>query len=219
MEAAHKDRLILHRFAAPDMPGHKGVLALDLGTGRTAWTNPDIRFLFCHEESLFAAEDVADGVMIHELDYRTGGMKNVWHNHSDALDEARAGLPQRTSEEQLFPNSVDVHDHVAGTWNAMLHEYCPLENVVGPIDVMKKEDLLIFSYHERDNDDQTGLMTQKLTIANLRRGQVVYTTILNKQVRNPVSDAFFVESEMLYFIRNKSTLVAVTLGHPRGENQ
>lgn len=212
MEAVHKDRLILHGFATPDMPGHRGMVALDLGTGRATWTSPNLRFLHCHEDSVFASEDTPAGTMVYELDYRTGELKHVRHDQGEV--PAHTSKPWRPTEidHQLFPTPIDLHDGSQGTLNNILRTYCPMDNVVGPVEVVTIAKLLIFSYYERKNKNSTGTMKHTLNVVDLHRSRLMFMTVLDGNVQNPVPDAFFVEGETLYFIRNKSMLVAMNLG-------
>jgi len=54
IEAASDGVVLLHRFATPDMPQHKGILALDLKSGAQLWENRDVTFWFIRDGSVVA---------------------------------------------------------------------------------------------------------------------------------------------------------------------
>lgn len=208
VEAVHDDRVFLHGFSTPDMPDHKGITALDLFTGKISWQNPDLRFVLCVDNSLFASKDGPDGRTLLALNYRTGEL--VQTCDSTMLESARArpnAIPNNVPE---FPTPFELSDSM-DEHAVLLHKHCAIDDVVGSVEALKINNLLFFNYHSHSNNNDQKHLKNTLNVLDLNEGHLVFTEILNNNAAAPTPDSFFVHGGMLYFIKDRSSLTAVSI--------
>ncbi|HCV43727.1 MAG TPA: hypothetical protein DGH68_09615 [Bacteroidetes bacterium] len=209
IEAVHRDRVFLHGFTQPDMPDHKGIIALDLFTGRVSWSSDDLRFIFASEDSVFASKDTLGGRMICKLDLRTGSMVRSWEHEPEELSLDRSRMQCVMGNGAVFPTLCDEVRMIEEPALALAYEHCKKEAIVGPIDVLDRNELLFFSYHEKGNMD--GQLQHLLKVADKKRATLVFTEMLEQNLRTVVPDSFFVQDDMLCFVKNRSLLTAVNI--------
>ena len=210
IEAIHVDRVFFHGFSTPDMPHHKGIIVVDLFSGRVVWNNPDLRFILCVEDSLFASGDTTDGGVLLGLNYRTGEL--VQTCSGEVLETARTSLRARGAETPEFPAPLEAFDQADERAVTLAHKHCIMDDVVGRVEALKKADLLVFSYHERSNSRSLdGHLKNILKVLDLESGDLIFTEILNKSATSATPDSFFVLDGMLYFVKDLSSLTAVSI--------
>lgn len=209
IEAVHRDRVFLHGFSQPDMPDHKGIIALDLLTGRVSWSNNDLRFILASEHSVFAGKETIGGRMICELDLRTGSMLQSWEHEPAELTLAGSRMQSVPGTGVVFPSQLDEVRVNEDPALAMAYEHCPKEAIIGSIDVLDYSDFLFFSYHEKGDTDSR--LQHPLKVVDKKEGTVVLAETLEQNLRAVVPDSFFVQDNMLYFVKNRSWLTAVDI--------
>ncbi len=209
IEAVHRDRVFLHGFTRPDMPDHRRIIALDLPTGRVAWSRDDVRYLLAAEDSVFASRDTMSGWIIDELDLRTGLTLRSRENDAAAVQAARSQVQALAQTGPEFPTALSEMPETEEGLDAA-RKVSRNENIVGPIDVLVKGRLCIFSCHERKGGG--GLLKHTLHVVDSRDGEDLFVETLNDDVQSPVPDSFFVQDEMLYFVRDRSRLTAIAIG-------
>ena len=61
IEAVYKDIIFFHKFRKPDMPGHRGIYALDISSKKLIWQNDDLIFLLAKDDKVFAYQSTFEG--------------------------------------------------------------------------------------------------------------------------------------------------------------
>ena len=94
---------------------------------------------------------------------------------------------------------------IAGHYNA--------GTVAGPVEAVEQGELVIFDYHEISGSGpaQNALFSSFIKIVERATGTVVYTDTVSTGVQSVIPDLFFVLHDMLYYIKDRRTLVAVRL--------
>ena len=209
IEAVGSDRVFLHGFLKPDMPEHKKIFALDLFTGRTVWSNDDMRFILATEGSVFASKSTTNGQLTFELDLRTGSVLRSLENEYEVLNHAKSRMQILASIETEFPVRLGESLFPGEPAIALVGRHCRSDTVVGPVEVVEKNDLLFFSYHERTGLD--GGLTNTLKVVDRHDGELLLAETLNQNLQTTVPDSFFLQGTMLYFVKERSTLTAVNI--------
>jgi len=206
IEAVHKDILLLHRFATPDMPQHKGITAVDLSTGKQLWSHGDLKFATVQNATVVASKDSFEGSKLVEVHYRTGEPV-----HSVNEVDAMAGMPGKTGamnpeNEMRFPIPEE-------TPSDSVQQHCETREKVGPVEVLETNELVIFNYHRhapgRDRDHMR--VDNILRVLEKESGSVIYADTLNTGAPGIVPDSFFVLRDTLYYVKDRNTLTAVRL--------
>jgi outer membrane protein assembly factor BamB len=209
IEAVCSDRVLLHGFSKPDMPDHKRILALDLFTGRTVWSNDDMRFVLAGGDSVFASKDTVNGRMIFELDLQTGSVLRSLENDHEVLNAAKARMEILPNDEPEFPTPMG--ESFAGDEQtlSLVHRNCRSDDVVGPIEIVGRNDLIFFSCHEKGNMD--GGLENVLKIVDRSNGDLIFAETLDHNLHNTVPDSFFLQGNMFYFVKDRSFLTALSI--------
>lgn len=208
IEATHRDRVFLHGFSRPDMPDHRRILALDLFTGRVAWSRDDVRYIFAVDDSVFTSKDTATGRTLFELHLRTGSTLRSWENDASELSAARSRAQVQIQEGPEFPVPLE---EIPATDQRLdpVQKLCQNENATGPIEVLRKGNACLFSYHEKGKTP--GTLRNILNIVSISSGERLFAETLDESVQSVVPDSFFVQDEILYFVKDRGQLTAVNI--------
>ena len=210
-EAIHRDRVLLHGFATPDMPVHKGVTAVDVFTGKVVWSNQDVAFYDAVNDSVIVSKGALDGRSLLELDGRTGRLLSTWGEDMDIPDKP---TPQAGTGVLMFPAPLTmISEHGA----ILAGKNIPQDDIVGDVEAIENGDLLLVGFHQRSHAE-TGSetsITDSLRIIDLNKNEIVYSEMLNTGASRIVPDMFFTREDMLYYVKERTTLVAVNLDELR----
>ena len=207
IEATCGDRVFLHGFARPDMPDHQRILALDLPTGRVAWSKDDMRYVSTAGDSVFTSKDTVTGRLIFELHRQTGETVQTWDNDAAGIRAAQSRAASSPEEGPEFPvplTDVLSTDQRLGPVQKLSQD----DRVVGQIEVILKGNLCMFSYHEKN---AAGLLRNILGVVHGGSGERVFSETLSENVQSVVPDSFFLQGGILYFVRERSWLTAVNI--------
>ena len=72
IEAVHEETVIIHGFATPDLPEHRGVAAVDLVTGDLLWQDAAIAYWGATGDCVYAGRVARGGMISEEIEIRTG---------------------------------------------------------------------------------------------------------------------------------------------------
>lgn len=209
IEAVHRDRILLHGYSRPDMPDHQRILALDLFTGRCMWTNDDMRYILAAEDSLFASKDTLSGRTIFELSLRTGSVLRSLEDDPEALRMARSHMQAQGREEPEFPLRLGGYYGIDESAVVVVHKHCQSDDLVGLPEVIDRDNLVFFSYYEKGDTD--GRLRNVLKVVDQNVGELVFAETLGQHLLNTVPDSFFLQGNMLYFVKDRSSLTAVNI--------
>lgn len=206
IEAIHGDRVLLHGFATPDMPAHKGITALDVFTGKTAWKNQELSFVRFLDDSVIASRSTMDGGSFLELDGRSGRIL------SDDLEGFRYSenvtlQPRDTS--LTFPVPLTA---VSERGAIIVQKHMPQEEIIGDAEVIENDTLLLLGYHKHPVTGGGEVsITDVLRVIDCDKNEIVYSDTLSSGASQIVPDMFFTRNGKLFYVKNRSELVAVRL--------
>ena len=209
IETVHRGVLFLYGFATPDLPGRKGITAVDCATGEILWKNGDLTFIAAAGDKIYSSQEARDGPVVAEVDQRTGTPVREVGRGSSAMQQvprAADGLenveyPQVLSEDDVSPLSALVRK-----FSAPAVTECPVEyGEHGPF--------LVIVYHRGKGSARDGgsPFAQMMDVVERTSGTVAMHVTLDPAVSMPALGSFLVHSGMLYFVRERKTLAAVRL--------
>jgi hypothetical protein len=210
IEAVREGVILLHKFARPDLPEHRGIIAVDLQRGQALWSSPEYGFCAFRGASLYVTQTGRTGGGIQELDLRTGSFIRELKAGEQMPPAFAEGVPYGV----VFPTTMDLgkEDHDVG---AQIRRSIPVQSLVGPIEVVEHDNLVIFSFYERAGVDAQdhAQFNNLLHILDRRSGAVVLRERLDKQVAALVPDSFFVQEDVLLYVKDRRTIIAVRLAN------
>ncbi|TAK55614.1 MAG: DUF4905 domain-containing protein [Bacteroidetes bacterium] len=204
IEHVHNNVLFFHEFATPDLPDHKKIRAVQLDSGKTLWTNDEVQFAFAQGTSVYVTKTGFEDRHYFEADLLTGVITR------EISYEEFAKL-QSTSE----PNDTDLtfSETYDGTqsWMSLLKGAIvkSLQNSV-QTDYIEYGELFIFSIYLAESPTNANVQTynQQLIIVD-KTGKQMFHEMLNTGMMYPVPDTLVCRGDMVYYIKNKTTLSAV----------
>jgi len=212
IETVVHDKVFLHGFKKPDMPEHCKIIAVDLGTGRELWRNNDFAFLYATPEKVMAYRDMFERRMFYELDAATGEFLQELSEAPADLYEARDGI--RGRDNFLFPEPLTEDNSEFSLVAPLVDKYCTRSAIRGSIEYIRSNGKLLFNYHAvegRDEKKNLDILQNRFCIVDEENAKHVYADIINSSTPGAVPDSFFVDESIAYYIREKNTLIALSL--------
>lgn len=200
IEAVREDTVLLHRFAHPDLPEHRGVIAVDVRTGSELWRNDEMTFAGVSDEGIIVRRRrpvQEDALLLH---FRTG----------EVLGRGPTGRPAEIEQDALLPVPLYEDDDDEQAVH-LLRELCTAGAIVWPVDMIEREGAVIYNYHTKrpDYTDEVPRLKSILTIVDRQTGSVLFSDMLCGDARVVVPDAFLVSGGMLVYVHERTTLTAV----------
>ncbi len=211
IEALQDDTLLIHGYAQPNLPEHRGLYALSLKTGDLLWQAPDVTYWFGKSDAVYVVKMVSDRQVAMELDVRTGVIRR---EYSDSLEELYRlkkslldanesfALPHPLEEEEL-PEAVIRRMRTIDT------RY----QVIGDLEGIRLRDRVVYNRYTR-NAQNPGMMptlTNRIYVVDCANGRLLHADVLDTSAHIPVPDSFFVKDARLYYIKNGKALTAISL--------
>jgi hypothetical protein len=207
IETVYQDMLILHLFEKPDMPKHKQIIGVDLKNGEVKWFNKDLTFDSIHEGKILAYIQKFESRDFYELDFRTGEVLNSLGNNMSQINEIRKAVRDNIHESVLFPFAMSDEDNHS-KFNQIVLRIIGDTKYTGNIEYIEYENLFLFNYYERNREAS---LTNRLCVVDRSSQEILLKETLNSSSPAPVPDSFFIQDDILYFIRDKKELVAYSL--------
>jgi len=211
IETVYDKWIILHRFARPDMPEHRGIYLVELTSGKLLWKNNELTYWFVLDQKLYAYKYIFEKRLGYEIDINTGTMLNEFADNLDSLHELRRQVLQKESESMqstVFPKlySQREDNSEAATAIQLITGGNALE---GWIEYLLRNNILVVSHYRKENSSASATLENILTVYDIERREKRFSEIIMKGVQVPSPDTFFVKDEFVYFIKNQDTLTAL----------
>ena len=213
MEGAQEDVLLLHGFASPDMPEHRGLRAYDVETGALLWRNDDLTYWFGAETRLFTYRDFFEKRAGYELDLRSGEVKATHDASLEELHKIRREMAGTEFVPDLtLPEILDEESAEASTL-AFLKGVTKGKDVVGKIEFIRQKDFVALSYHLRSEGakSQSPEFENHLSVFRFSDGRRIFSDIAAHNLRAQIPDSFFLHKGSLFFVKDQKTLTALRL--------
>jgi hypothetical protein len=203
IEAVHEGVLLLHAFATPELPEHRGITAVDIQSAAVLWEAPDLTFFSLQEGAVRVLRLSRFGRQQVDLDLRSGTVvREIGPDESRPsayVSPVVAGLQMPvTVERSGGENGLDPLLRIAGA-----------VAVVGPVEHLDTGKCVILGFHQR----RPGAGEMERTVAVIDRGEgtVLFSEQTASGLHAAVPDSFVVYGATLFILREQRTLVAVRL--------
>jgi hypothetical protein len=212
IEAVQKNALLLHAFAKPDMPQHKGIMAFDVLSGVQLWRNDDVSYWFGFHDCVIAYRDFFERRVGYELDLQSG---DVLKTHDSSLEELHALRSRATEEEShsevIVPDIFD-EDEVDPVLAAFVRKETKGKECSGRVEFIRLDDLFLFNFHVRRSDRTGNLkLENNLIVYGLSNNKRIFADVIGRNLSGYVPDSFFVKRPFALFIKDQKVLMALRL--------
>ena len=208
LEAIHKEIVFIHEYAAPDMPGHKKIYALDIKTGRQAWSNENVQFLFAHADRVYTAKEKFEGRELYEVDLGTG--TTVQKVEASYLNVLKEDAPVPASPIEL-PSPVAGDAGFNQVFDSAIKRVIAKKRRLAFAETMTKNGCLIAAFYDSAIGATEPSFGQHLFVADASNGKILFQDQLNSGTNMAVPDAFLCIQNMCYYIKNRKLLCAIRI--------
>jgi hypothetical protein len=213
VEAIYDKWMILHGFVRPDMPEHHGIRVIEIETGRSLWRNEDVSFWFTYGEKLFAHKYIFEKRIGYEIDIQSGNVLQEYDKDFDILQGYRQKASQQAAdynEGVIYPETFDDSDEDQ-TINSAVNKIISGNAIQDWTEYLFYRDVVVVSYYCKSaGDSEKKLLDQVLTIYGIKNDKIIHSETIVKGVQSPSSDTFFIKNDLLYFIKHKKILTALS---------
>lgn len=202
IEGMTNDRLYLHGFRKPDMPEHLGIIAVDLQSGNELWRSMQSSFLTDDRSFVYGCKDLFERRVFHKIERNTG-------TFLEQLESLPAGLESNVQLEKTdFTFPAPWNNGESDIINA-LHIVRIDPHSIQSVEYIRSGAFLIFNTYTGGTSE--GEMRNTLSIIDTTTKKKVYSDVLNESTPYPVPDSFFLDGRTVYYIKERTTFVALNL--------
>ena len=213
IEAVLNDTLLLHTYASPDMPEHRGIRAYDTQTGVLRWRNDNVTFWFGFGDRVFAYRDLFEKRVGYEIGLKTGALKATYNESLRELHALRGEAIESQSDSAVTPPEIMSDDALDPSILALVNRTLKRREIAGNVEYIKQNDVLAFNYHilARTSAGQSQSFENHLFIYRLPQGTCAFSDIIGRDLKASVPDSFFVRRSRLFFVKDQHTLTTLRL--------
>lgn len=206
IEQIHNDVIFFHKFAKPDMPGHREIIAFDIITQEILWTSDQYTFLFIFNDKLYVSTESFEGNKYYTLDYKNG--KVIEKLIADSVEIAKLKNIADQSlnyDNYIFPKTFESgNSGVSENVNILINKEANNLDIIGNIEYTEFRGLLLFNMHIKVLDNS---LVNKFFVKNLENGEEIFTEILNANVNAFAPDSFFCYKNYVLMLKEKKELL------------
>jgi hypothetical protein len=204
VESVYKDIIFFNKFAKPDMPAHKEIIACDITTGNVLWHNKDLAFLFVWQDKVYAYRQEFEGRKFYMLDYLSGQQAGEETDDYLKINELRDKCMDLEYEKgylfpELYPSVIKTSVEV----DRIISDYKTKNKNIVSLEFIKDDDMLYYSYYEKNKN---GKMDNKFRAVNIEKGKVIIEETLMSECNNCIPDSFFIKQSLLFVLFGKKSL-------------
>ena len=208
IEAIHSDVILYHKFAKPDMPGHKGIFAFDINTQKILWENESYAFLFILDNKIYAYQEQFEGKKVFTLNTQTGELIEDLGSNSSSIKNLKD-----LADSQFDYNNYNFPELYSGnTSNPLVDALINSESknlvITGNIEFLHYHNFLIFNYHSESKNKG---ITNTLVVFNLKNEKRIFKEILNTNLNAFAPDSFFIYYNLLILMKEKNQVIVYEL--------
>jgi hypothetical protein len=199
--------LLLHKYATPSMPEHKGILAIRGESGKLLWSHEDLMYEFNSTRSIVASQTTARGRQFVQVEVEGGLVERTLSEEEVRAMRERSS----TSTDVITPTLVyDVADESSEV-AAVVRNYCDIQKLMGRVEFLEHEGMVIVSFRERGpfSSDGQARMNNILRIVERGNGKVLFESKVNADFE--AAGTFLLRENMLFYIDERAALTAFDL--------
>jgi hypothetical protein len=205
--------ILFHKFAKPDLPEHKSIIAISVWNGSILWKNEEVSFWFIHQGKIYAYQEINNDRIGFALDVGTGEIIEQFPNAIESLMPLRKQLSGMAEETNIIHPYIYDESVVDEHENYIIKKEIGKQKTIGEIELLEWKNSLIINYYikSKSTSDQSPMLENHFAIYDTELLKKKYSDILLKNTKIPMMDTFFSQNGFVYFIKNLNILCAVKL--------
>jgi hypothetical protein len=177
MDRIHQNKLFLHGYISENTPEHKGISAIEIESGEIKWQNFQL-----------ALEDISEeGLVVFNASLQPKKLQ-IASLESGQIIKSSASEYVPVSRTITFPDIISL---------TTIPYFLP-SNIVGPVHHITHSGKNLWSFHTNNKQ----LFSQHLVISE--NGIVLLSDILASDIQKLNPEAFFIQRNQLFYIRDRN---------------
>lgn len=208
IEALYKDTIFFHKFAKPDMPGHKEIIAFDITEQIVRWKNKELSYLFAYDDKVYCFKQNFESREFVLLNYLNGEIVESIGDNFEKINKLRVESSLRTdNNDYLFPEKY-YQTNANQQINSAIGNKITNIDIVGDVEYTSSGNLLFFNYFSKN---PVGVLINNFYAFNLEKEKILLSEILGTNLNAFVPDSFFVYKNYLFLLKEKNGLLIYKL--------
>jgi hypothetical protein len=205
IEAVKEDIIFFHKYAKPDMPGHKQLFAYSIDEQKILWESEEYTFLFYYKGKIYGYLEAFEGRKFYTVDAKTGELLDDLGSDAESINALR----EIAKSEEDYSDYHFTHKlYEEPAVKKLIAEFYPQEEVVRDVEFIELEDTILFNYHQRIADRK---MKNVFKIIDKNSMKEIFQIVLNSKANNYAPDSFFIFKNHLLLITEKKELIVYDL--------
>lgn len=204
IENTYKDIIYFHKYAKPDMPEHRQIIAFDINKQKVIWQKEEYSYYFVDNDKVYSIIDTFNGRQLYALNYLTGELEEKLGDDMQLIKKLRDTAAGKIDfSNYKFSEKIYNTDEYYINIKKSIEQYLKNIKTVGQIEFLQYDNFFFYSYHVKTQDN---LMKNKFVILDKSNNREIFSSIINDKIRLYATDSFFTYKTLLLLLKNKKQL-------------
>lgn len=209
IETTYKDLIFFHKFAKPDMPGHKEIIAFDINTQKVLWNTDEYAFLFIYHERVYCFKQLFEGQKFFALDYKTGKLVEELESDYESIDDLSGKSEiENHYDDYLFPLKYSDEFVEGEAIQNIIKEKINDAQITGDVEYNIYENILLMNFYNKVFE---GSLVNKFIAVDIDSKKELFNIVLNSDANAFVPDSFFVYKNLLFLLKGKKEVLVCSI--------
>ncbi|PID57479.1 MAG: hypothetical protein CR986_09060 [Ignavibacteriae bacterium] len=203
IESVKNDIIYFHKFAKPNMPEHKKIIAYDIFKNEVIWQNDDLTYLTFLDNKIYAFKKKFEGKNVYVLNHLTGEIIEELGDDFQKLNEIiNLSQSEEDFSDYKYPEQiVDLNNFKHAN---LIEKETKFKNIHSNINYLEFEELLFFNYYLINKKNK---LSNFFVAYNLSKNKRLLSETLDENLNSFSPDSFFCFKNYLIMIKNKNTVI------------
>lgn len=208
IEAIKGDIVFFHRYAKPDMPGHRGIIAFDINTQNVLWENETYAFLFLKDDLIYVYQERFEGRSFYTINIQTGEVVEELGENPDEINKLRDEAERSVDySSYVFPEKYFETSNDEEVDFLISNEIKNIK-LTGEVEYINSNGLLLFNYHQAGTERD---VINKFKAFDLNKRKEILNDVLNKSANAFAPDSFFIYKDLIILLKEKKEIIILEI--------
>lgn len=204
IEEVSNDIIYFHKYAKPDMPGHKGIIAFDVNTRQIIWQSDDYVFLFLYGGRIYCFRQKFEEREFFTVDALTGELLEELGNDAAGVNTVRMGIDESEKYASYTYPEVYTGQENDVELKAVIDKFIGGSEIKGDIEHIVYGGLVLFNFYEKT---QNAGLVNRFVAADMESKKKLVNETINSNANAFVPDSFFMKDNLLLLLKEKKELI------------
>ena len=203
IETIYNDTIFFHKFAKPNMPEHKNIIAYDIKQEKIIWQNEELSFLSLFDGKIYAFKKKFEGRELFALDYFSGSL--IDELGSDPIKISHILKSAQLNEDfsdYRYPELYNSNDD--NQISSLVENEIVGKDILDNIEILIYDGIVFFNYYLKNKNN---LLDNVFSVYNIDKKKKVFSETINRNLNSFSPDSFFCYKNYLLLLKNKTEIV------------